>query len=147
MRKMTVTMIILMGFSATMFAPGKQIDDHCRPIAQAPVLEPAIEDLIDAIFFVEATRNPKAYNPAENAVGGLQIRQIRIDDYNRRTGRNYKLEEMYDFNKAKEVFMYYTDLYDDWETIAKRWNGSGPMTEIYWSKVKAELERKSISAP
>jgi len=54
---------------------------------------------------------------------------------------------MYDFDKAKEVFLYFTD--HDWrgnqisqksfEKAAKDWNGKGPKTIDYWNKVSAIL--------
>lgn len=103
--------------------------------------------LIDAIFFVEASKNVLAYNSKENAVGGLQIRQCRLDHYNQLTNKNYTLKDMYDFEKAKEVFLYFTDHDSNgreipnksWEKAAKDWNGSGPKTENYWNKVKANI--------
>jgi hypothetical protein len=100
-----------------------------------------IENLIYAIGMVEGRCDTLAYNPVEDAVGYFQIRPIRLRDYNRRTGKNYKLKDMYDFETAKEVFMYYADKIgeDDLERIAKNWNGSGPMTKIYWNKVKVYL--------
>jgi len=103
--------------------------------------------LIDAIFFIESSRDTSAYNSKENAVGGLQIRQCRIDHYNKLTNKNYTLKDMYDFDKAKEVFLYFTD--HDWrgnqisqksfEKAAKDWNGKGPKTIDYWNKVSAIL--------
>jgi hypothetical protein len=97
--------------------------------------ETTYDALIEAIFKVESTSNPFAYNALENAVGGLQIRQCRIEHYNRLTGKNYTLQEMYDLSKAKEVFLYFAKG-KTYEQAAKNWNGSGPMTEIYWAKVK-----------
>jgi hypothetical protein len=98
--------------------------------------------LIDAMFQFEAGRNTLAYNPRENAVGGLQIRQAKLDDYNKCTGKNYTLNDMYDFNKAQEVFMYFTNHTlngkpipnKSWEQAAKDWNGSGKMTVTYWEE-------------
>ena len=109
-------------------------------VSTEPEVAP-IEKLIYAIGMVEATLDTLAYNPEEKATGYFQIRPIRLADYNKRTGKNYKLEDMYDFDVAKEVFMYYADLigHDDFETIAKRWNGSGSMTIKYWEKVKSYL--------
>ena len=109
-------------------------------VSTEPEVAP-IEKLIYAIGMVEATLDTLAYNPKEEATGYFQIRPIRLADYNKRTGKTYKLEDMYNFDIAKEIFMYYADLigYDDFETIAKKWNGSGPMTIIYWEKVKSYL--------
>lgn len=90
---------------------------------------------------VETLGNPLAYNEEENAVGLLQIRQVRIDDYNRRTGSNLTLGQMYDVGLSVMVFMYYASLENpnNLEKISKAWNGSGPMTELYWKRIKEYL--------
>lgn len=98
------------------------------------------EPLIEAIVFVEVGDGSDLYNEMEDAVGYFQIRPIRLNDYNKRTGENYTLDQMYDYDTAKKVFLYYAEIYQDWETVAKRWNGSGPMTITYWNKVKAYLD-------
>lgn len=97
--------------------------------------------LMYATAQVETMGNIFAYNEIENAVGILQIRQVRIDDYNRRTGSNFKLKDMFDPGLSEKVFMYYSSLYAprDLEKIAKAWNGSGPMTELYWKRIKEYL--------
>lgn len=119
-------------------------------ISEIPELAVKYDDLIDAIFYHESIRNTKAYNKHENAVGGLQIRQCRIDHYNKLTGKSYTLDDMYDFNKAKEVFLYFTN-HDgrgkrirekSFETAAKNWNGSGPMTETYWASIQNLLNKQ-----
>ena len=90
---------------------------------------------------VETMGNTMAYNEFENAVGIFQIRQVRIDDYNRRTGSNFSLAEMYDPALSEKVFLYFASLYrpHELERIAKAWNGSGPMTELYWKRIKEYL--------
>ena len=114
------------------------------PISEVPMLISNYSTLIDAIFQHESGRNTEAYNAKENAVGGLQIRQCRLDHYNKLTGNNYTLNDMYNFEKAREVFIYFTN-HDNsgkrirnksYEQAAKNWNGSGPMTELYWSSIK-----------
>jgi len=97
------------------------------------------EPLIRAIFKVESNYNPLAFNLKEGAYGGLQIRDCRIKHYNRLTNKNYTLEDMYDFEKAKEVFLYFAEG-KSYEQAAKNWNGSGPMTITYWEKVKKVLQ-------
>jgi hypothetical protein len=96
------------------------------------------DPLIDAIFKYESNYNELAYNEKENAVGGLQIRQCRIDHYNQLSGKKYTLNDMYDFNKAKEVFLLFAKG-KTFEQAAKDWNGHGPMTEIYWNEVRQLL--------
>ena len=93
------------------------------------------EPLIEAVVRYESRGNPFAYNAKENAVGAFQIRQCRIEDYNNQMGTNYVLEDCYDYNLSKRIFLYFAKD-KDFEHAAKDWNGSGPMTEIYWENVK-----------
>jgi len=74
------------------------------------------------VVMVESAGDMKAYNPAENAVGLLQVRQCVIDDINYYYGTDYKLEEMYNPFKAITVFKRYLDIYGNDVRI---WNG-GP---------------------
>ena len=99
------------------------------------------EKLIRAVLKVECGGNYMAYNPEEEATGPLQIRPIRLNDYNRRTGSNHILEECYDIEVAKKIFLYYARNtgYPNFEKIAKAWNGSGRLTIEYWKKVKKYL--------
>ncbi len=101
----------------------------------------AFTDLMYAIAMVETMGNHLAYNEFENAVGIFQIRQVRIDEYNRRTGNSFSLSEMYDPKLSEKVFLYFASRYGPYklEKIAKSWNGSGPMTELYWKRIKEYL--------
>jgi hypothetical protein len=82
-----------------------------------------------------------AINQTEQAYGYFQIRQIRITDYCARTGIQYTLRDMLDYEKAEKVFMYYAVRigFRNPGEIARRWNGSGPATWDYWQKVKNYL--------
>jgi len=101
----------------------------------------AYDRLIKAVVQVESAGDTLAYNPSEEAVGAFQIRPIRLHDYNRRTGNNYKIADCYNFEISKEIFLYYAKQtgYPDYETIARKWNGSGKATLVYWEKVKSNL--------
>jgi hypothetical protein len=101
----------------------------------------AYDRILMAVFHVECHGNLKAYNQLEEATGPLQIRPIRLLDYNLRTGNKYLLNDCYDFNISKKIFMYYAlkTGYPNYEVIAKNWNGSGKMTTDYWERVKLEL--------
>ena len=101
----------------------------------------AYERLVNAVVMVESAGDTLAYNQLEEAVGAFQIRQIRLLDYYQRTGINYTIEECYNFNISKEIFLYYARQtgYQDYETIARNWNGSGNATLDYWEKIKANL--------
>ncbi len=130
--------ILLLTATLSVYAPSMR--PEILLVAPEP-LTPNFDPLIEAIFYVESHCDTMAYNPKEQATGGLQIRPCKLDDFNKRTGKNYLLAEMYDFSKAREVFYDHARQYshNDWETIARRWNGSGPQTDIYWDKVKSKL--------
>jgi len=112
-------------------------------VAYIPVSEPvdAYGKLIKAIVQVESSGDSLAYNVHEDAVGAFQIRKVRLKDYNRRTGKNYSHKDCYSYKVSKEIFLYYAIKigYQDYESIARRWNGSGKLTHDYWKRVKAYL--------
>ncbi len=100
------------------------------------------ERLMQAILEVESGGDTLAYNAIEEAYGPFQIRPVRLSDYNKRTGKKYRMRDCYTLSVSREVFLYYAKILGpDYEIIAKRWNGSGIMTIQYWSKVQAVLER------
>jgi len=97
--------------------------------------------LIHAIGFVETMNNPLAYNPLEEATGIFQIRPIRLKDYNDKTGNNYKMNDLFDYEVSEKIFLYFADQIGpyDLEQIARRWNGSGHMTTYYWNRIREYL--------
>lgn len=97
--------------------------------------------LINAVVMVESGGDNMAYNLLEQAYGAFQIRPIRLLDYYQRTGKNYKIEDCYNYKVSKEIFLYYAVLNggSDYQSIACNWNGSGKMTLIYWKKVLSHL--------
>ena len=99
------------------------------------------KNLIHAIGWVETMHDTLSYNPVEQAVGYFQIRPIRLQDYNRRTGSKYRLKDMYNYKISEKIFLYYADQIGpyNFEKIAKNWNGSGPRTSYYWKRVKKYL--------
>lgn len=94
------------------------------------------ETIWNAVCQYESNNNPNAYNSKERATGIVQIRPIRLKDYNQRTGKNYKLKDCYNTSIAKEIFMYYSCKFDHTqpERIASDWNKC--KTDKYWNKVK-----------
>ena len=135
MKKMTVTTLLLF-ISLRMFAP--EINVINIPVGVK--IEP-FKALLHATGIVESNNNNLALNEKEGAYGRLQIRDCRIKHFNKLSGKNYSLTDMYDYDKAKEVFLYYASKYGPYqiEKISKRWNGSGPMTDVYWDKIKVLL--------
>lgn len=106
-------------------------------IFDSPPVE-AYKNLIFAIGLVETMNDTLAYNPVEQATGIFQIRPIRLEDYNRRTGKNYKMKDLFNYKISEQIFLYYSDQIGpyDLEQIARRWNGSGHMTTYYWNRIK-----------
>lgn len=100
------------------------------------------EPLIKAVATVESNNNTLAYNATEGAVGALQIRQCRLDHYNKLNKSDYKLSDCYNYETARRIFLYFA-AGKSYEQAAKDWNGSGPMTNIYWQKVNKELMRNA----
>jgi hypothetical protein len=133
MQKMSI-LTFLLSLSSICFAPN--INTTFIPIeSQINVFKP----LLHAVRYVESRGDNLALNITEQAVGAFQIRQCRIEHFNKLAGKNYKLQDMFDYDKAKEVFLFFAGRLKDPELIAKKWNGSGPMTELYWNKVKQLL--------
>jgi hypothetical protein len=101
----------------------------------------AYDRLIKAVIQVESSGDTFAYNLTEEAVGAFQIRPIRLLDFNIRTGSNIKLEDCYNYEISKKIFLYYANRigFPDYESIARQWNGSGKTTLEYWRKIKLYL--------
>ena len=99
-----------------------------------------------ATGMVESKGDLLAYNDIEKAYGCVQIREIRLRDYNNRTGSNYSVEDLYDYEISRKIYMYYASKIDyrNPERIAREWNGwVGGMkkksTEEYWGRISSEL--------
>jgi hypothetical protein len=91
--------------------------------------------LIDAIRHYESHYNDSIINEKEQAYGPLQIRPCRLEDYNKNTNSNYTMQDMFNFEIAKKIFLHFARG-KDFEHAAKNWNGSGPKTITYWENVK-----------
>jgi hypothetical protein len=134
--KKAIFLKIFLFLASEAFAPvsNRLIIFHSQPVRP-------FEQLIEAIGMVETSLDTLAYNKQEGAVGFFQIRQIRLEDYNNRTGNDYTLNDMFDYEISEEVFLYYASRIGpyDLEKIAKRWNGSGPGTIQYWRRVRRYL--------
>jgi hypothetical protein len=109
-------------------------------IPQLQPIEP-YKKLIYAVGMVEGMGDTTAYNELEMAAGYFQIRPIRVEDYNIRTGNKYTLNDMFDYEIAEKIFLYFATQIGpyDFEKIAKNWNGSGAKTIEYWQRIKEFL--------
>jgi hypothetical protein len=134
MRKMMTFLMLILPLSC--FAP----ENNVLIMLTGEEIKP-FETLLKAVSTVESNGDNYAVNEKEGAYGALQIRQCRLDHFFQLTGKRYTLTDMFDYEKAKEVFLYFADMFGPYqmEKAAKRWNGSGPMVEIYWNKVKQYL--------
>ena len=94
--------------------------------------------LIKAITTIESNNGKYVFNKKEQAVGHFQIRQCRVDHYNNLKGTSYNLEDFYDYNLSRDMFLYFAKG-KSYERAAREWNGSGKATVVYWNKVKKHL--------
>jgi hypothetical protein len=134
--KKTITVTLMLLFALRVFAPGNKslvIFDN------APVKP--FKTLIHAIGMVETKHDTIAFNPLEDAVGYFQIRPIRLQDYNFRTGSHYTMKDLFDYSVSEKIFLFYASEIGpyNFEEIAKRWNGSGKNTIQYWERVQHYL--------
>jgi hypothetical protein len=109
-------------------------------ILDFPPVEP-YKKLIYAVGTVETMNDTLSYNPLEEAAGLFQIRPIRLEDYNRRTGNKYTTKDLFNYEISEKIFLYFADMIGpyDLEQIARKWNGSGNMTTYYWNRIKEYL--------
>jgi hypothetical protein len=97
--------------------------------------------LYEATRIVESNCKADTINPNEQAYGETQIRKCKLTDYNNETGSHYTLEDCLKPEIARKIYMHFASKYNpsDIEKCSKRWNGSGPKTEIYWQKISKYL--------
>lgn len=130
----SLTFFLLVAYKA--YAPGSAAIVIIENVPVNP-----FKQLISAIGMVETKYDTMAYNPKEEAVGYFQIRPIRVEDYNKRTGSTYTKMDMYDYHVSEKIFLYYASQIGpyNFKRIAQNWNGSGPKTVTYWNRVKKFL--------
>ena len=90
---------------------------------------------------VESGMDSLAYNPNDPHGGSHGISQIgtkRLRDYNRRTGKQYTIQDLYKPAVSREIFMFYAQGLGPYhqDLIVRKWNGSGVLTYKYLKKVK-----------
>jgi hypothetical protein len=95
--------------------------------------------LIKAIIKVESNGDRYAFNSHEGAYGSFQVRLCRLTDYNRLNGLKLSLNDMYDYEISRKVFLYFTKG-RSYEVVSRAWcsgeNGTKKASEDYWNKVK-----------
>ncbi len=135
-KKAMYVLFLLSLFTLRLSAPSRESFSIFTPVPINPY-----KQLIHAIGMVETRCDTMAYNPIEEAVGFLQIRPIRLEDYNKRTGSNIKRKDLYNYEISEKIFLYYAVKIGpyDFEKIARKWNGSGHSTIHYWNMIKKYL--------
>ena len=133
-----IAFLILLFLSVAFRASSPAIDSFV--IFDPPPVEP-YKRLIYAIGMVETMNDTLSYNPIEEAAGYFQIRPIRLEDYNRRTGNKYTTRDLFNYEVSEKIFLYFADLIGpyNFEQIARKWNGSGNMTTYYWNRIQGFL--------
>lgn len=126
----------MMSFTIRVIAPNQK----SLLIPESPPIEP-YKQLIYAVGMVEGMGDTTAYNELEMAAGYFQIRPIRLEDYNNRTGSQYTMNDMFNYEISEKVFLYFATQIGPYniEKIAKNWNGSGAKTIEYWKRIKEYL--------
>jgi hypothetical protein len=129
-------LILLLLIPVDLFAPKY----GAVPILSHEPINP-YEKIIKAVTIVESAEGKYLYNPAEEAIGWFQVRKIRLDDYNFRTGESITHEECYDYEVGRKIFLYYISQIDyrDIKAIAINWNGVSERN-LYYKKLKATLK-------
>ena len=90
-------------------------------------------NVINAIIQVESRGNSKAFNPNGNCAGILQITPGLVKQCNiwlkaEKSDKRYTLEDRYDVEKSKEMFVLYQKHYNKTNNVERAiriWNG-GP---------------------
>lgn len=104
------------------------------------------ERLWEATCIVESNNDPFAVGDTHldnYSFGIVQIRQIRLDDYNMRAGQSYLLQDVFDIKISKSIWMFYASQFhpDDIVSICRNWNGLGESSLEYVEKIKKQLEK------
>lgn len=134
--KIVFATLLLLTFASKLSAPTRE----SLVIMYTSPVDP-YKNLIYAIGKIETGCDTLLYNPVEEAAGFFQIRPIRLEDYNKRTGSNYKMADMFNYEISKKIFLYYASQIGPYniEKIAKNWNGSGRHTLHYWERIREYL--------
>lgn len=166
--KITLTLITI--FSITLLTSSKNKPDEkprakvqpieikVQPIKPVQPVQPNINELIDALIYVESKGNDQIIGDKHlgknHSAGALQIRPVMVREVNRilklqHKKKRYTLKDRFSRQKSIEMFNIWRQFHhpnDDFETIARNWNG-GPQgylkngTVKYWVKVQLELNK------
>ena len=134
-------MILIISILTLFLTTAKAPNDKRMAIVQPEKIMP-YEALSKAVDIVETNCNPFAIGDKhlkQWSYGIKQIRQVKLDWYNNRTGKNYTTKDCYSESVSNEIFMYHMMQYNDVDLAIRKWNGSGKTTFAYLKKVKKHL--------
>ena len=128
--------ILFLTICGTLYAPGY----NSLIIERSEGVDPFAR-LLRATAIIESGNNHLAYNAQERATGLLQIRPIRLLDYNQRTGSHYTMNDLYDPKISKKIWLFYARKFSvyDFEGISRSWNCN---SRAYWMKINKEITKK-----
>lgn len=126
--------------SINLFAP----DDNSVIIPVPLEINPWL-DLWNATCIVESENNPSKINFQEGAYGIVQIRQCKLDDFNKTTSKDYRISTVLSESVSREIFLHHCSECNSKEEAARKWNGgpkgmSKPQTKDYWEKIRIVLD-------
>ena len=103
------------------------------------------QDLWQATCIVESENNPFKINFLEGAYGIVQIRQCKLDDFNKATSKKYSISTVLSESVSREIFMHHCSDCNSNEEAARKWNGgpkgmTKPQTKDYWKRIRIVLE-------
>lgn len=138
MKKMKMMVFIICMFSASLTAP----PNHRGTVVQGEAIRP-YEAAWQAVCKVESNNNPFAVGDKhleEYSYGISQIRRVKLDWYYNRTGIRHSLQDCFDVEISKSIFLYHMMQYASIDDGIKAWNGSGRKAEQYLKKVKSIIQ-------
>lgn len=127
-------LLLLIMLSVKVYAPG----DGAIPLPEPAELNPHL-DIWEAVCWVESRHNAKAINVAEQAYGIAQIRECKLNDYNKVWGSAHEITDCFNTELSRKIFMWHCAQYDNQDEAVRRWNGSGPATYEYLAKVRGRI--------
>lgn len=135
--------ILLFLITCKLFAPGMRSLTIMRDEAIKPYTR-----MIKAIVRIESMNGKYLFDPKDGSVGWFHIRQIRLTDYDRRTGNHYTLKDCYDYEIAKKICLYYISKcdYRDIKSMSIAWNGKS-LHNKYYHKILEFIEDWGIVSP
>lgn len=114
------------------------ISDHITTLVK-------YEKFVNALTWVESRHDSLAVGSAHD-LGLFQITPIRLLDYNRRTGKHYTDQDLFNPRISRIIFDYYSkDL--PFEEAARKWNRAyqwrDSLGTVYWNRVSKQLNKLS----